>query len=124
MAINVLASGTYQPNTVGGIHSVTSFGTYSFFSGELTTTDDFEANILDFGVGLGEIWIVNINANALAFQFPDLYVGAGSPANVANLASGVVLGNDKIYFRKANKRGIKIRSLVTGSQTKAYIFGI
>jgi hypothetical protein len=124
MAINVLPTGPY-PVDRNQIHSYAAYATYTYFSGEIITTDSFEGNILDFGAPLKELWILNVGSNPCAFQFPELYVGVPpvSP-NVANLASGLCLGNDKINFRTLNKRGMKVRSLVTGSQTTLYVFGV
>jgi len=120
MAINVLPTGPH----VKTLHSSTSHTTYSYFSGELVTTDSFEGNILDFGAGLSEIHIVNAGSNPIAFQFPECYITT-DPATAANTASGIVLPNDKISFLRANKRGLKIRSATTGAQsTKVYVFGI
>lgn len=106
-----------------GLHSLTSYATYSFYSGKLTTTDSFEDNILNFGTALGQIYIVNAGSNAIAFQFPEFYVATGAPVNTA---CGIVLTNDKTIYRvNFNKKGMKIRSLVDGQQSNAvYVFGI
>jgi hypothetical protein len=124
MAISVNPSGPYQIDR-NLIHAYAAYATYTFFSGEIVTTDSFEGNILDFGAPLKEIWILNIGANPIAFQFPELYSTASiTPPNAANLASGVCLANDKINFRTLNKRGMKVRSLVSGSQSTIYVFGV
>ena len=124
MAISVNPSGSYQIDR-NQIHSYAAYATYSFFSGEVITTDSFEDNILDFGAPLKELHIINIGANPIAFQFPELYsTAAVTPPNAANLASGVCLASDKVIFRTLNKRGMKVRSLVSGSQSTLYIFGV
>ena len=118
MALSVSGTGPYQaiPGT-----PMTSVVTYAFFSGELTTSDSFEDNIFVFGANLSEIIIQNTGgSNKIAFQWPDDYI----PNLPANTASGIVMPNDKIIFRKANKKGIKIRSATTGSQSTFCIFGI
>lgn len=122
MAITVIGTGPYQFSSLG-IGATTSTATYSYFSGLITTTDSFEDNILDFGVGLAEIWIMNFGSNAIAFQFPDKYITT-SPATPANTASGIVLPADKIYYRRANKKGMKLRSALSGAQSTLYVHGI
>jgi hypothetical protein len=124
MATNLVASGPYVFDGQGGAQTQTSFGTYSFCSAELTTTDSPEDNILSFGVGLSELVIQNTGSNPLAFQFPEFYLNATSPPQPARRTSGIVLPGDKVVFRRANKRGVKVFSLTTGSSTKCYVFGI
>jgi hypothetical protein len=125
MTIGVSGTGSYTPDSTGGVHTYTSYATYSFFSGELISTDSFEDNVLDFGVPLSEVFIVNAGANPIAIQWPEDYVGVKTPANAANIASGVVLNGATVNFRKLMKRGMKIRSLTAGSQSvKVYVFGV
>lgn len=125
MAIGVSGTGAYAPDTTGGIHTLTSYGTYSFFGGELTSTDSFEDNILDFGVPLSEVFVVNAGNKDVAIQWPENYVGVGNPVNGADIASGVVLAGQTLVIRRLMKRGMKIRSLVSGqSSAKVYVFGI
>lgn len=116
MAITLNTSGPYVFDSTGGIHTYTSYGTYSFCSGIITTTASYDNNVLDFGVGLAELWIVNAGANPLCFQFPEYY---GLTKD-----SGIVLASDKIFFRRLNKRGVKIRSADTSLHTTAYVFGV
>jgi hypothetical protein len=91
--------------------------TYSYSSGLITTTGLYSGNILDFGVGLSEVWIINAGSNALCFQFPELY-------DPGTADSGIVPGNDKIFFRHLQKRGMKIRSADITAHTTCYVFGI
>jgi len=122
MAINVLPTGPYNFSTFG-VHTQTSFATYSYFSGEIVTTNSFEDSVLDFGAGLAEIWIVNTGGGMIAFQFPEKYIST-VPATTANIASGIVLSGTSISFRRANKRGMKLRSAVDGAPGTVYVFGI
>lgn len=123
MAIDVIKTGAYEFNAFG-VNAITSHATYSFFSGEITTTDSFEDNILDFGVGLAELYIVNTSVSGMAaFQFPEKYITT-NPATPANVASGIVIAGDKVIFRHMNKRGLKLRSAVSGVPATVYVFGI
>lgn len=118
MALSVSGTGPYK--AVPGA-AMTSYVTYAFFSGEVTTTDNFEDNIFVFGANLGEIVIQNTGgSNKIAFQWPDDYI----PNLPANTASGIVLPNSQVIFRRCNKNGIKIRSANSGSQSTFCIFGI
>jgi hypothetical protein len=124
MAISVNPSGPYQLDR-NQIHSYAAYATYTFFSGQIVTTDSFENNILNFGAPLKELFIYNVGANPIAFQFPELYSTAAiTPPNASNLASGICLPNYPVIFRSLNKQGMKVRSLSNGSQSTLYIFGI
>lgn len=114
MAINVDPSGAYDRTN----NKNTSTQTYDYFSGELTTTDAFTGNDLDFGAPLSEIHLVNRHAtNAVAFQWEDLFG--------TNKASGIVLPNSVLTFRKALKGKMRLRSLVNGAQSNSmFVFGL
>lgn len=117
MAINVDATGPYQYDSNAGMQTNTSRASYSYFSGELITTDSFDANECAFGVGLVEIHIVNSGSNPIAFQFPHEYG--------TNKASGMVPASSSTTLHLCNKTGLKVRSLVNGQQSnKVYVFGI
>lgn len=116
MSITLPGSGPYDFNCVSGIHSQTSYGTYSFCSSIINTTAAYDGNVLDFGTALGMLWIMNGSANALAFQFPEFY---GTSKD-----SGIVLGNDKIWIPRLNKRGMKLRSADPAAAAICYVWGI
>jgi hypothetical protein len=120
--MSVIGTGPWVQQGLG-LHAITSYATYSFYSGVLTTTDSFEDNIINFGTALDQLYIVNAGSHAIAFQFPEYFVQTGA---VVNTACGVVLANSQIFFHPhLNKKGIKIRSLSDGDQsTPVYIFGI
>lgn len=106
MAWNVSGSGKFSKDNVSGV-SHTGFGRTFFFSGELTTTDDFAANTMDFGFLSGEIIIVNLSSNPLAYQV-DLQFGT-------NKATGVVPANSHITLRNVRHMGLRVKSLNAGA---------
>lgn len=117
MAITFTGTGPYNYDSTNGVNKYTTRATYSYSSGIITTTAAYADNILDFGVGLAELWIINAGANALCFQFPELYTPGTKD-------SGIVIGNSQIFFRHVQKRGMKIRSADLAAHTVCYVFGI
>jgi len=128
MAYSVNGTGPYSYSSTG-LPTQTSIVSYSFFSNLLPTTDSFEDNIFDFGTSLGHIEIVNTGANPNAFQWPDKYITT-NPPTPANTACGIVppavggVYGVVVIPYKANKKGMKVRSANTGSQSTFYIWGI
>lgn len=115
MAITFTTTGPFDPTSIRGPNAQTSYATYSFSSGIITATANYADNVLDFGSGLSEIWIVAVGG-AVCFQFPELYG--------TNKDSGIVLADDKISFRRLNKRGVKIRRADAAAAATCYLFGI
>lgn len=110
----VTGSGAYDKTL--GRNSQTSYQSYTYYSGAITTTDNFADNVLEFGCALGELYIVNTGANPAAFQFVEL--------DGTQKGSGMVPANDKIVFRKANKLQVAVCSLTGGSATTVHVFGV
>lgn len=110
----VTASGAYDKSL--GRNAQTSYQSYTYYSGAITTTDNFSDNVLEFGCALGEIYIVNAGSNPAAFQFMEL--------DGTQKGSGMVPGNDKVVFRRANKTQIAVCSLTGGSATTVHVFGV
>jgi hypothetical protein len=119
MTMSVSGTGPYN---VSGMAESVPYATFPYFSGEITISDSFEDNLLDFGKGLSEVWIINKASGAIAFQFKEHFVENSIVA--ANVADGIVLQDDKIFFKRLNKRQMKIRSAVDGVTGFAYVFGV
>ena len=111
MAITLNTTGPVAPPT-----TKSSVYSYSFCSGVITTTANYDDNKLDFGVPVQEIHIVNAGANALCFQFED---HEGTTKD-----SGIVMGNTETIIRKAYKSKMKIRSADLAAATTAYVFAL
>lgn len=105
MAWNVLGSGPFDKASVSGNPSLGIYP-YDFFSGEITTTDNFPDNAMTFGFISGEVLITNLGSNPIAYQFPRL--------SGTNKASGVVPANSHVSLRGARIGGISVKSLNAG----------
>ena len=106
MAWNVLGSGTFDKSSVSGNASI-GVPVYDFFSGEITTTDNFTDNELVFGFVPAEIVLVNLSANPAAYQMPRHYG--------TNKGSGVIPPNDRVVIRGPKVTGLRIKSLNAAS---------
>lgn len=96
--------------------SFNSIPSYSFCSALLTTTASYAGNVIDFGVRLKEIHIINTGSHPIAFQFAE-YIGTSKD-------SGYVPANDRIVIRSALKTGIALRSADASNHSTVVVFGV
>jgi len=100
----------------------TSVQSYAYCTPVKTSTDAYSGNEMIFSeadipeLRLSEIWIVNTGSNPIAFQWAE----ETDPAK----DHGMVLGNDKVFFRTARKYGIRVRSMNPGSASTFVVFGL
>ncbi len=114
MAITLAGTGTIDP-TKSPNPIKTSVSAYSYCSQLITTTANYADNVLEFGVALNEIHIVNTGANALAFKFKSAADGADS---------GLVPGNTSVIIRNTYQKGLSVRSADTALPTTCAVWGV
>ena len=112
--MGVSGTGPFSFDAATGPQAIGGFTNYYFCSDEITTTDNYADNQLDFGVPMNTIVIINADGNDLAFQWIQ-QDGTGYDA-------GIVKANSQVVLRQTVKRGMNLRSRVSGAATSAIVY--